>query len=163
MKIFEFKFCDAGTMVEYDNGAFLLRVTTAEQPHHELYASIQNVLRHALSHFGIASIPASLRQLSFSYGDEAGTKLILNVSTQTGDYARLVLPKITAREVVNNKTLEPIDCPKNSYLEAIAIMTQEIQAFIKGKSSQLILDFYDHDRSEEEPGKVVGFDRAANA
>lgn len=164
MKLYEFKSSEDGTMVEYDNGAFLLRLTTPESPHHDLCAAIQNVLTYALEHYGITGMPVSLRQVSFSYGDNSGTKLILNVSTQTGDYARLVLPKITDNVVVDKNTREPIECPKNRYLEAIAVLSQEIQAFIKGKSDQLILDFYDRDDSDDDAeSTVVEFNKAANA
>jgi len=156
MKLYLFKHADGGIVVEYDNGADVVRLTTMDQPREDLLQAEQNILRFAMDHFGITGIACSLRSIDISHGDNAGTKLTLNIPTHTGDRARLVMPKISDHVVVDKKG-EPVDCPKNYYLGHLEVFEKEVTEFIKGKKAQLALPFDDlQDADEDGDGEEEG-------
>jgi hypothetical protein len=162
--IYEFSHSQDGLRVEYSNLIDIYRITTRDEPRSELFQQQQNILRFALDYFGLQGLACNLKSIKWATGPEPGTRIELNVSTLSGDYARLVLPKIDNRVVVDEKTEEPVLCAKNWYLGALELFGNEVVEFIKGKKAQLALPFDTEASAEDQDTEAVSveFKAAAN-
>jgi len=172
IQLYEFNHSADGLRVEYSNLVDIFRITTRDEPRSELLQQEQNILRFALDYFGLSGVACSLRSLKWSTGAEPGTRMELNVSTASGELARMILPKIDKRVVYESEeSEEPADCAKNWYLGHLELFEKEVEEFIKGKKAQLALPFEealaeehesDSDETDGAGRRVVAFDQAVN-
>lgn len=156
--------------VLYETHGECYRLQSDDEGRSELYLQASNLVFMACALFGLEDLHASLKEIAFSDGqDGKATRLVLTLPTATADFAKLQLPKVPRREVVDSKTKEPIiDHPRNLYNSAVDLMELQIAEYVQGRRKQAVLDFEaeeeriangkaesDEDYDEEDSGQAA--------
>jgi hypothetical protein len=144
--IYGFKI-DDGYQVEYSTRPLgdVIRLDTVDGPRKELFEAVNDLVRTALAHFGLADMGVYFRQVKITDGDEPKSKIELNVACRNAEKrARLQLPTVSRREVVDAVTDEPAEFDtRNIYNRALNQFIEEAQEYVRGKRQQMSFDFED--------------------
>jgi hypothetical protein len=145
---------DFNVGVLYSTHGEEMRLQSNDEPRSELYLQASSLVFMASSLFGLQGLRPSLKEISFSSGqDGAATRLLLTVPLADGSFGKLALPKIPRRDVVDSKTKEPIaDHPRNLYNTAADLFEKLVVDYVQGRRLQAVLDFNaEQIRTEGEP------------
>ena len=154
MKIDKVKL-DDGICIDYSMYSESFRIDTGEDPKSSLYAAAGKLVLTALRLFGL-QLNAGLFKVECSYGDEPGSKLILLIHTNTGDKAKVQLPKVESEELIDYTTGLPQQHPQNDYNKALEEFLAEVSQFLEGKRLQMALSFDSVPAEDEDDGEKEG-------
>ncbi|MDD5303085.1 MAG: hypothetical protein PHS14_08235 [Elusimicrobia bacterium] len=148
MMIDKFKIDGDMITVDYHGLSESFRISTCDEGKKELYQATANVAIGARVLLGLENLEgAGFFAITFSRGDEPGTRLILSLPT-TKTPAKVTCPKLDRGEHRDAKTLQVVeDHPKTWYERAVAVLEAQIMTFVLGKRMQMALPF---DQSPEE-------------
>ena len=126
--------------VAYSIGAEAFSVATMDEPESGLVHAASDAAECAVAASGI-DLRGAYRFFSavWKHGENPGSRVVLLVPTMEGDDAKLALPLISARPIT--KDGEAVDCPRNTYNQAMAALEEEVRAFVVGKRQQMALPF----------------------
>ena len=136
-------------LVEFTTGTKTLRLTTFHEPKAELFMQTANVAAFGKSALGIIAERAAFREIAFSHGDSPGTRLVYKIPTLHGENARLTCPRIDRGHIHNKNGDLVLDDPRTLYEDAVILLEQLIEEFVRGERAQLALPFEGLDESEE--------------
>ena len=141
MMINRFRVDGREILVEFSTGSKTLRLTTYDEPKAELFVQVANVAAFGKSALGLVMERAAFREISFTHGDSPGTRLIYKIPTMHGDDARLSCPRIDRGHIHDKKGDIILDDPRTLYEDAVILLEQLIEKFVRGERSQLALLF----------------------
>lgn len=129
-------------LVDYTGLSESFRIATMDEAQTSLYQAAADVAILARAALGIITERAGFVSISFSHGDEPGTRVLLSMPTFVGDPAKIACPKISAAIVKDHETGLALEGePRNVYNAAVTRLEKEIIEFVKGKRAQMALPF----------------------
>jgi hypothetical protein len=130
------------------------RLQSDDAPKSELYLQCSNVVVFVLDYLGLKGLHATLKEIVFGSGQNGKTtRLTLSVPTTEGNYAKLLLPKISRADLCDSKSKEPIlGHPRNLYNEAMDLLEEMIKDYVHGRRQQAVLDFEAEEERLSEDG-----------
>jgi hypothetical protein len=144
--------------LEYHTGGKDFRILSDEDSRGGLYSAATNVLARAIDLLPLPhSLQFGLKAISFSNGDEPGSKIIAESFEKK---IRLILPKIPRKEIYKNGEID-VDNPLNIFNDAVKELKGEIEFYIHGQRQQLAFDFEKDQEAENEKSREVA-DRITN-
>ena len=138
MQIDKYRLAGSMLTIDYSAGSEGYGLSTLDEPEQSLLDAAEMVADRALEACGIA-VAATPYSVSWGRGEHPGARVVVEIKCIEGDKpARLALPIISAR-VLEDSDGEPEDCAHNRFLEALALLESELEAFIEGKRKQMSL------------------------
>lgn len=152
MKIEKVKIFRGSITVDFSNYHESFRISTDDDPSGDLLASSQNVVHAALVVHGLSGVACKFNTVEISHGEEPGARMTLDVPTQTGEFARIVLPKLSTYQIIDWKNGGvPKVCPQNDFISVFEVFLQFVKEFVHGKRMQMALPFDGVEEKEEKP------------
>jgi hypothetical protein len=158
MKILQFKLGgEYDYNVTFETGFEKRKIQTNEAPKGDLNSAVSNVVVAAVNYFRFENISASFRQITFSYPENApeGFVLELSVKTRENIYVKHIMKSerldLKADEIeTTNRDLSIRINQKNTLVEKIFLLREEIENYALGARMQQDLPFEAEEGSAEE-------------
>lgn len=151
--------------VTFETGSEKQRIQTNDSPTGDLLAAISSVVIAAIKFFRFESITAQFRQITFSYPENGpeGYVLELTIKTKENVYVKHILKTdrlpLVADDVTSTDANYQVRVDqRNSLIEKIVKLREEIVLYANGARAQSELPFEDGSESGDSEGSLFDDD-----